>query len=88
MAYIVQIFTEEYEDGIPVVRSHTINGNVQEGGRNVVGAEIRIIEPEVNDQGNGRTDNNGNFSVRIHEDTMHHVFVNGIDCQLVKVITG
>jgi hypothetical protein len=88
MAYVVKIFTDEYEDGIPVVRSHTITGNVQEGGRNVVDAEIRIIEPQVRDEGSGRTDRDGNFGVRIHEDTMHHVFVNGIECQLVKVITG
>jgi hypothetical protein len=88
MAYVVRIDTDEYDGNIPVVRSHTIAGNVTEGGRNVVGADIRIIEPEVGDEGSGRTDNNGNFTVRIHEDTMHHVYVNGIDSQLVKVITG
>jgi hypothetical protein len=88
MAYVVKIFTDEYDGGIPVARSHTIEGNVQEGGRNVPDAEIRIIEPEVRDEGSGRTDRDGNFSVRIHEDTMHHMFVNGIDSQLVKVITG
>ncbi|MFM2387943.1 MAG: hypothetical protein RL660_2700 [Bacteroidota bacterium] len=88
MGYTVTIHTTEHTpEGIPIVRSHTITGKVTEGGSPVAGAEIVIIEPDVNDEGSGQTDANGEFRVQIHEDTMHHVYVNGIDSQLVKVIT-
>jgi hypothetical protein len=89
MSYTVKINTNNYTpEGIPIVNSHTISGNVTSNGTPVADAAIKIVEPDINDEGEGTTDAGGNFVVQIHEDTMHHVFVNGIDSQLVKVDTS
>jgi hypothetical protein len=89
MSYTVKIDTNNYTpEGIPIVTSHTISGSVTSAGTPVGDAAIKIVEPDVNDEGEGTTDAAGRFIVHINEDTMHHVFVNGVDSQLVKVDTS
>jgi len=89
MDYKVTIETSEYlEDGTPLVRSLLINGKVTTPDGNSVGnAAIRIIEPYINDIGEGVSNPDGTFSIRVGDDTAHQVWVNGVMAQMVKVLT-
>ncbi|PZF71978.1 carboxypeptidase-like regulatory domain-containing protein [Taibaiella soli] len=89
MDYKVTIETGEYlPDGTPLVRSLLINGRVTTPTGDPVGnAAIRIIEPDINDIGEGRSNPDGTFSIRVGDDTTHQVWVNGVMSQLVKVLT-
>ena len=90
MNYNVKINTNEYlPDGTPLVRSLTITGTITDNnGLPVGGANIEIIEPHINDIGIGTSEPNGTFVVVVGDDTMHHVWVNGEDVQLLKVLTN
>ena len=89
MDYKVTIETGEYlEDGTPLVRSLQINGRITTSTGDPVGdAAIRIIEPYINDIGEGRSNGDGTFSIRVGDDTAHQVWVNGVMAQMVKVLT-
>ncbi|MFM2193043.1 MAG: hypothetical protein RLZZ118_2000 [Bacteroidota bacterium] len=88
MSIKVTINTNEHlPDGTPLVRSHTINGSVTLDGAPYPDVYIEIIEPDINDIGTGNADGRGNFSIQVHDDTLHHVWIDGQDVQLVKVLT-
>lgn len=85
----VTINTNEYlPDGTPLVRSLTITGTAYDSaGDPLGGAIMEIIEPDIHDIGRGTSNPDGTFSITVGDDTMHHVWVNGEDVQLVKVLT-
>jgi hypothetical protein len=74
-------------DGTPIVRSHTVTGTLFRDGEPYPNAYIEIIEPDIDDIGTGYSDARGNFDIKVGEDTMHHVWVDSQDIQLVKIIT-
>jgi hypothetical protein len=76
-------------DGTPVVDSHTITGVIFKEGEPYPKAYIEIIEPDLHppDVGTGYADEQGRFSIKVGEDTFHHVWVDQQDIQLVKVLT-
>jgi len=78
---------ESLPDGTPLVRVFTICGSVTDDkGMPVPNAHVRIIEPDINDIGEGMTDGQGKFVVVVQEDTMHHVYINQVHCSSVKVL--
>jgi len=86
--YNVIIETEEsLPDGTPLVRELIIRGSVTDiKGMPVPNASVRIIEPDINDIGEGMTDGTGKFVVVVQEDTMHHVYINQVHSTTVKVL--
>ncbi|XZF12914.1 carboxypeptidase-like regulatory domain-containing protein [Chitinophagaceae bacterium MMS25-I14] len=87
MNYKVIIETDEFmPDGTPLLRTYAIRGRVTDANNHpVANAPVRIVEPDINDIGEGMTGEDGSFVVIIHDDTLHHIYVNGMDVQLVKV---
>lgn len=78
---------ENLPDGTPLCRDFSVRGAVTDDkGMPVPNASVRIIEPDINDIGEGITDAAGKFTVVVKEDTMHHVFVNECYVCTVKIL--
>jgi hypothetical protein len=78
---------ESLPDGTPLVRELIIRGSVTDSkGMPVPNASVRIIEPDINDIGEGMTDGMGKFVITVGDDTMHHVYINEMHCSMVKVL--
>jgi hypothetical protein len=78
---------EHLPDGTPLVRSHTITGTILKDGEPYPNVFIQIIEPDIDDVGEGYSDDMGRFVIQVGEDTFHHVWVDRQDIQGVKVLT-
>jgi hypothetical protein len=89
MSYTVVITnaTGKEPDGTPIVSTPDVQGNVTDNstGEPAANALVRITEPLINDEAQGYTDDNGNFDIRVGEDTMHPIFVNGELSARVKI---
>jgi hypothetical protein len=85
---VIETF-ERLSDGTPLVRELIIRGSVTDSkGMPVTNASVRIIEPDINDIGEGMTDGAGKFVVTVGEDTLHHIYINETHCALVKVLAS
>lgn len=71
------------QDGIPIAGT-TIHGTIT-GIKKP--AEIKITQVESNDIGIATTDKNGNFTVTVKHDTMHKIYVNGVEYGKIKIIS-
>lgn len=49
--------------------------------------KITISQPETGDEASAMTDENGNFSVTLAHDTLHTIYVNGVEYGQVKLKT-
>lgn len=89
MNYKVQIDTKEaLPDGTPLVRSFAISGRVTDMNNHPVpNADIKIIEPYINDIGVGKSNADGTFMINVGDDTMHQIWINGVQAHAVKVLT-
>lgn len=74
-------------DGVPVVEGKTVAGNIKmKNGMSNAGVTVKIEQKETGDHASDITDANGNFSMVLGHDTIHLVWVNGLEYGKIKIM--
>jgi len=78
----------EYTDnGIPIVYGKIVTGNVKAAnGKSNSSIAIKIEQKESNDIANAITDEKGNFSMELAQDTLHGISVNNVEYGKIKIL--
>jgi hypothetical protein len=74
-------------NGIPIVYGKTVTGNVKAAkGKSNSNIAIKIEQKESNDIANAITDEKGNFSMELAQDTLHGLSVNNVEYGKIKIL--
>jgi hypothetical protein len=100
--YLVEVFSSGERDprNKAIVNSLTVSGSIVSSGGGAATAsyastgmvvsnakvKITISQPETGDEASTFTDEKGNFSLTLSRDTLHTIYVNGVEYGQVKLI--
>lgn len=74
-------------DGILIVEGKTVSGSLKmQQGISSAGMMVKIEQKERGDNASAVTDAKGNFSMILGHDTIHKVWVNGLEYGKIKIL--
>lgn len=73
-------------NGTPIIDGKTVNGSLfSDKTKKNAFVEVSISQAESGDKGSAITDENGNFSIELNHDTLHTIFLNGVEFGKIKL---
>jgi len=73
-------------NGTPIIDGKTVNGSLfSDKTKKNAFVEVSVSQAESGDKGSAITDKNGNFSIELNHDTLHTIFLNGVEYGKIKL---